>query len=196
MPKIKRITRRDLRKNELFEAIQKVVIYIKENPRKIKIGASILGGAFLLLLIANLLIKRAINIPKENLAQSIFSYHYSGNERFSQGLSQFSSFLSRHKKGKLSDIAMLYKASSEKGLKDYATATKTLLSLVKKEDNIISSTSLMNLGNIEEERGNYKKAIEYYKLLLEKNDYLKKYAKERIAELKKIKIGTPSTSLP
>lgn len=204
MSKIKRITRKELRKNELFEAIQKIILYIKENPKRIKIGGAITGGALLVLLIANFLIKRAINTPKEELAQNIFSYHYSQDKpQSSTAKEQFLKFLSKHKKGPLSDIALLYKGASEKGLNDYGTASETFSSLLKKKNNIISSSSLMNLANIEEEKKNYKKAIEYYKMLSLKDDYLKKYAKERINKLNKIssietlttEIGT-SSALP
>lgn len=201
MPKIKRITRKELRKNELFEAIQKIILYIKENPKRIKIGGAIAGGALLVLLIGNFLIKRAINTPKEELAQNIFSYHYSQDKaQFSSEKEQFLKFLSKHKRGPLSDIALLYKGVLEKGLNDYGTASETFSSLLKKKNNIISSSSLMNLANIEEEKKNYKKAIEYYNKLSLKDDYLKKYAKERISRLNKIssietlttEIGTPS----
>lgn len=187
MSKIRRIARKELRKNELFEVIQKIILYIKENPKRIKIGGAITGGALLVLLIANFLIKRAINTPKEELAQNIFSYHYSQDKlQSSTAKEQFLKFLSKHKRGLLSDIALLYKGVLEKDLNDYGTASETFSSLLKKKNNIISSSSLMNLANIEEEKGNYKKAIEYYKMLSLKDDYLKKYAKERINNLNKI----------
>ncbi|MEW6103780.1 MAG: hypothetical protein AB1630_08235 [bacterium] len=195
MPRIKRITRKEIRRDELFEAIQKTGLYIKENPHKIKVGGAILGGAILLLLALNFLIKRAINTPGEELSHAIFSYHYSEDDaRLASGMGQFQSFISKHKGGGLSDIAMLYKGASEKGQKGYATATETLKPLLKNKNNVISSSSLANLANIEEEKGDLKKAIEYYKMLELKDDYLKKYAKERIGNL--TKIGTPSSSLP
>ncbi|MEW6481630.1 MAG: hypothetical protein AB1397_01270 [bacterium] len=197
MPKIKRITRREIRRDELFEAIQKLGLYIKKNPNKIKVGGAILGGAFFVLLTVDFLIKRAINTPKEEFSQAVFSYHYSQDEaRFSSGMDQFLSFLSKHKKGGLSDIALLYKGVSERGRKEYSTATETLKGLLKKKNNIVSSSALMNLANIEEEKLDYKKAIEYYNMLCAKDDYLKKYAKERISHLTKIKIGTPTTFIP
>ncbi len=196
MPRIKRITRKELRKNELVETIQTTIRYIKENPKKIKIGGAIAGGVLFVLLIANFLIKRAINTPKEEFAQTIFSYHYSNDEaKFLSGKAQFQQFLSKHKKGDFSSLALLYKGAIDMRLNDYAQATETFLSLLKNKNNIVSSLALMNLANIEEEKRDYKKAREFYKMLELKDDYLKKYAQEKISRLNKIKIGTPSTNI-
>lgn len=196
MPRIKRITRRQLRKNELFEALQKIILYVKENPKKIKIASAIGGGIILVFLIGNFLIERAINTPREELFQTIFSYHYAQDkERFSTGRPQFISFLSKHKKGRLADIALLYKGVAEMGLKDYGTSSETLKGLIHKKGNLICQAALMNLANMEEEKGDYKNAIEYYKMIKAKDNYLKTYAKERIDKLKKITlIQTPQST--
>lgn len=197
--RIKRIRRKELRKNELFEALEKIILYIKAHPKSIKIQGAIGAGILFAFLIGNFLIKRAVNTPREELAQAIFSYHAAEDKaQFSIQKAQFQSFLSKHKKGRLSDIASLYKGAAERRLNEYATASKTFKGLIGKKNNIISSCALMNLANIEEEKGNYKKAIEYYKMIEAKDDYLKKYAKERIRRLNKgplLQIGT-SSALP
>lgn len=194
--KIKRIKRKELRKNELFEALEKIIFYVRVHPKNIKMGLALAGGLFFVFLIGNFLIKRAVNTPREELAQTIFSYHYAqGKDQFSASKALFDSFLSKHKRGQLSDIALLYKGASEKGLNEYATSSETFKGLIHKKNNIISSCSLMNLANIEEEKGNYKKAIEYYKIIKAKDDYLKEYAKERISKLNRellLQIGTSS----
>lgn len=202
MPRIKRITRKELRKNEVFEALQKTILYIKEHPKRIKMGLAIGGGGFLLLLLLNFLIERIVNLPKEELSQAIFSYHYGKDEtQLSSGRAQFQSFLSKHKGGMLSDIALLYKGASEMRFKDYATSSETFKRIVGNKNHIISQSALMCLANIEEERKDFKKAIAYYKTIKAKDDYLKGYASERLSKLKKIEeikphsmpIGTSST---
>ncbi|HAW50358.1 TPA: hypothetical protein DCX16_05370 [bacterium] len=198
MPRIKRITRRDIRRNELAEAVQKVALFIKHNPRRVLQYSAIAGGCLIFLFIASSLVKRAMNIPKEELSQVLFAYHYGGpSEDVKQG---FVRYKKKHK-GKLSDIAWVYKGISERKLNEYATSTETLSSFLEKnKDHYLSSSCLVALGNIAEEEGDYKKAIEYYKEAQAKNDYLYSYTERRIEKLneymEKPAIGTPTANIP
>jgi tetratricopeptide (TPR) repeat protein len=185
MPKPKRITRRDLRKNELAEALQKAVRYVRHNVRTVQIGIGIVAVTVLIITGISFFVKKAVQQKEREFVQALVLFHYPGKEdaqRYKDAKDAFSRFLSKYKKGRLSKLALFYKGLSEKGLSEYGSAEKSFESFISQysKDRIVTSC-LVNLGNIYEEKGEYRKAIEAYEKVVNLDDFLSGYAKFRIS---------------
>ncbi|MDI6752084.1 MAG: tetratricopeptide repeat protein [bacterium] len=181
MPKPKRITRKYLRKNEVAEFLRQSVIFVKNNPEKLKISAGVFAGALLLIWGVSFFVNRSIQGKEDLFVQTLNSFHYSeGEERWKSGKIAVEGFLAKHSRGDLAKVISYYKGLAEKGLKDYKIAEKTL-SQQKGQDNWLSTPSLVNIANIYEEKADYQKAIDTYKKV-QKDQFLYEYASFRIAK--------------
>jgi len=183
MPKPKRITRKDLKKNEVAEFLRESVIFVKDNPEKLKLGAGIFAGALFLIWGISFFINRIGEGKETAFFQTFNSFHLGQNneERWRGGKVAVEGFLAKHNKGDLAKVISYYKGLSERGLKDYAVAEKSISQFVQKApDDWLSTSSLVNLANIYEEKGDYQKAIDTYKKV-NKDQFLYEYASFRIA---------------
>jgi tetratricopeptide (TPR) repeat protein len=183
MPKPKRITRKELKRNEVAEFLRESVIFVKDNPEKLKIGAGIFAGALFLIFIISFFINRIVQGKEDVFVQTLNSFHYQeGEERWKAGKVAVEGFLAKHKRGNLAKVALYYKGLAEKGSKDYPTAEKSISQFAKKSlDDWLYASSLVNLANIYEEKGDYQKAIDTYKKV-QKDQFLYEYASFRIAK--------------
>lgn len=182
MPKPKRITRKDLRKNEVVELLQKSVVFVKKNPEKLKIGAGIFAGLFFLICLISFFINRVVGGKDNAFFQTFNSFHLgqTSEEKWKGGKVAVEGFLAKYNKGDLAKVASYYKGLAERGLKDYPSAEKTFSSR-KDSDDWLSTPSLVNLANIYEEKADYQKAIDIYKKVT-KDQFLYEYASLRIAK--------------
>jgi tetratricopeptide (TPR) repeat protein len=183
MPKPKRITRKELKRNEVAEFLRESVIFVKDNPEKIKIGAGIFAGALFLICLIFFIINRTIQGKEDAFVQVFNSFHYQNNEeRWKVGKVAVEGFLDKHNNGDLAKVALYYKGLAERGLKDYPATEKSVSQLVQKAScDWLSLSSLVNLANIYEEKADYQKAIDTYKKV-QKNQFLYEYASLRTAK--------------
>ena len=170
-----RMTKHEMKENELVEYFYIIRDFFKKNWEKISVSLLIVGVLIFVAVIAALTTNKMNNSAAAEFSQGLYYYQNTqadAPDRYAQAKAIFKGIIDKYPRSSSKSEAEFYLASSHFGLGEYDDATK----IFEKTSKIFGGKqlgmySLQGLGKCYESKGNLEEALKFYQ------EAIKKYPK-------------------
>lgn len=173
----KRVLRKDMKKDILINAVEKLFFYLHHKIKIFKIGGLIAGGVILLLLFSILIISYIGRKKEQEFLAAKIAY-FSQNADYKLVAKKFEEFYRKNRRHNKACLALFYEACCYSFTKDFDKARNLWKNFIKfYPKHILANCAYHNIGKTYEEEKRYREAIKTYREAQEKypRTYLSPY---------------------